>query len=159
MVEVIRVTFCLYIQHKGNNCVCNDSTVDIFGESLGWLLNCINGSVVLNSRFCVTSCNSSTTNEALVGGMCPFIQLQRRDVIINPNMDYADITAESCGPANRTGTLCGRCDDGFSVAITDPYMFGINVAVVAAPCTLTIYLVHGVLSYNCSIELMYRKTV
>ena len=43
--------------------------------------------------------------------------------MINPNMDYADITAESCGLANRTGTLCGRCDDGFSVAITDPWSF------------------------------------
>ena len=107
---------------QGNNCVYTDETY-LFGESLGWLLNCVNGSVKLYSKFCVTSYNTSTTHEILVGGICPFMLLQRRNVIINPKMDYADITAQSCGLANRTGTLCGRCDDGFSVAITDPWSF------------------------------------
>ena len=107
---------------QASNCLCVDGE-DMFGERLGVLLNCINGIVELSPEFCLTSYNSSTTNETLVGGMCPFIQLQRGDLMINPNMDYADITAESCGPANRTGTLCGRCDDGFSVAITDPWSF------------------------------------
>ena len=75
------------------------------------------------SKFCVTSYNTSTAQKTLVGGMCPFILLQRGSIIINPNMDYAGINAESCGLANRTGTLCGRCVNGFSVAITDPWSF------------------------------------
>ena len=106
----------------GVDCQCDDGK-DVFGERPGWLLDCINGIVELYSKYCVTTYNT-TTQEILVGGMCPFILLQREEnVMINPNLDYAGITAESCGLANRTGTLCGKCVDGFSVAITDPWSF------------------------------------
>ena len=106
-----------------NSCLCDDS-MDVFGESLGGLLDCVKGVVELYPKFCVTSYNASTAGpEMLVGGMCPFIQLHRTNVKVDPHANYDSITIQSCGPANRTGTLCGRCDSGMSVAITDPWSF------------------------------------
>ena len=107
-----------------NSCLC-DVTKGVFGEILGGLLNCVNGVVELYPKFCVTSYNASASGpELLVGGMCPFVQLQRYgNVKVDPHSDYASITIQSCAPSNRTGTLCGRCDGGTSVAVTDPWSF------------------------------------
>lgn len=108
---------------QSDSCMCNDST-KVFGETLGGLLDCLNGAVVLYPKYCVTSLNDSASGVGLlVGGMCPYIQLQRDNVALDPHADYATITARSCGTANRTGTLCGKCANGTSVAVTDAWSF------------------------------------
>ena len=107
---------------SGGVCRCKDGKY-VFAERPGGLLDCIDGVIELYSKYCVTSYMYNAT-ETLVGGMCPYIQLQRySNPKIYPDMDYARISAVSCGQANRTGTLCGRCDDDMSVAMTDSWSF------------------------------------
>ena len=115
--------------YDANNASCIqkrmcDDTNELYGERPGGVLDCVSGAVLLYSEFCVTSYNATNGSELLVGGMCPCVHLLReRTVLLDPYLNYAGITEQSCGVANRTGTLCGKCVEGFSVSITDPWSF------------------------------------
>ena len=61
-----------------------------------------------------------TSNESnLVTGQCPrhYCNIKEQEVSLPNTSDITLLNDLFCSPVNRNGTLCGRCSDGYSVAI------------------------------------------
>ncbi|XP_065912580.1 uncharacterized protein [Dysidea avara] len=66
----------------------------------------------------------------LVTGQCPRHYCSKMKTILQnflPNISNITILDDLvCSPFNRTGTLCGRCVEGFAVAVNSPYYDCVN---------------------------------
>ena len=53
----------------------------------------------------------------LIFGNCPIQYCSKKPLKIPINASSEDLEQLICGPSNRTGTLCGRCREGYSIPI------------------------------------------
>ena len=79
-------------------------------------VNCNSNSTSLNFGYCMTYNSSAGLNEF---GKCPYIAHYITDddySILLPD-NVSKLNEFMCGPLNREGTLCGRCKDGYGIAL------------------------------------------
>lgn len=70
--------------------------------------------VQLSPLMCVTS--TTDNNDTFIGGECPFTGQSTQLQLLNTT-NIMNINDEVCGKANRSGKLCGKCADGYGLAI------------------------------------------
>ena len=79
-------------------------------------VNCNSTSTSLNFGYCMTYNSSYGLNEL---GKCPFIAHYITDnthrIPLPDNV--SELNEYMCGPLNREGTLCGKCKDGYGIAL------------------------------------------
>ena len=79
-------------------------------------INCNSTSTSLNFGYCMTYNSSAGVNEL---GKCPYIAhyITDNDYSIPLPDNVSKLNEFMCGPLNREGTLCGRCKDGYGIAL------------------------------------------
>ena len=80
-------------------------------------IKCNSTSTSLNFGYCMTYNSSDGLSEF---GKCPYISHYNTDnkhfYILLPD-NVSKLNEFMCGPLNREGTLCGRCKDGYGIAL------------------------------------------
>jgi len=64
----------------------------------------------------------------LLTGQCPrhYCYVQEHEISLPTESNITSLNELFCSPVNRNGTLCGRCSDGYAVAINSVYFECIN---------------------------------
>ena len=100
-----------------------DNTSSTGCSCIGTHLEVICGSdaPLLYFGFCMTYNNSTETIEY---GDCPYITRYKYNITIVGNALYIELPSNvstlnefMCGPLNRESTLCGKCKDGYGIAL------------------------------------------
>ena len=76
--------------------------------------------------YCMSTYND--TDMTVVLGRCPYIHPSARNSSkfryfpFPPNMTASEVNGYMCGEMNRTGRLCGRCENGTGPSVFSPYL-------------------------------------
>ena len=80
----------------------------------------------LRIGYCMSTYND--TDMTVVIGGCPYIHPSARNSSkflyfpFPPNMTASEVNGYMCGEMNRTGRLCGRCENGTGPSVFSPYL-------------------------------------
>ena len=121
------------------------------------LINCENHEIKVSSSFCLAYSPTSNESHHLYFGRCPFWEHRSNKVGFTLPLNITDVSTFNeqvmCKQVNRTGVLCGQCDDSFGISlnsltfecIPDEHCHGYNwlffIMAHLAPVTLLFILV------------------
>ena len=96
--------------HQENNCEC--------GQQMDNVLQCSNvtNKITIIDGFCLTY-----NNDTEHFGACPYNTKSHIPRFIDLPSDVSKLDEEMCGPLNRTGLLCSRCQPGLGPAVFSYY--------------------------------------
>ena len=105
---------------SGRQCKCRkDLNLNIKCDEEKQQLYLLNG-------YCMSTYND--TNDTVVLGECPYIHPSAVNSSVlpyfpfPPNMTASELNGYMCGEMNRTGRLCGRCENGTGPSVFSPYL-------------------------------------
>ena len=95
---------------SSTGCSCNE------GARRGHEFKCQSNSISLQFGYCMTYNNLNGLSEF---GKCPYITHYITDKFhfIQLPDNVSKLNEFMCGPLNREGTLCGKCKDGYGIAL------------------------------------------
>ena len=110
----------------------------------------------LLNGYCMSTYND--TNDTVVIGECPYIHPSARNSAkfpyfpFPPNMTASEVNGYMCGEMNRTGRLCGQCENGTGPSVFSPnlkcvkclgssYGWAVYLAAELIPVTVFVLLV------------------
>ena len=128
-------------------CKCME---DLTGNAL-WC-NEENQQLHLQFGYCMST--NSDSDMTVVIGKCPYIHplAGDKDIPLPPNMTASEVNGYMCGEMNRTGRLCGRCENGTGPSVFSPdlkcvrcldssYGWAVYLAVEFIPITVFVLLI------------------
>ena len=106
---------------------------------------CLTGCSLLRFGYCMTYNNTTGATEF---GPCPYIGRYNtvcvdHDFYIQLASNVSLLNEFMCGPLNREGTLCGKCEDGYGIALY-------SYALECSKCWGHGYGWSCTISWNCS---------